>query len=259
MDKLMEKKPVLHAVLWIMIYIVLVNIGDALSEQMNTAHLATSVLLLALSVVLVLYSKKSNRIALQGIQKTTKHDMRKTLFYIPLILLAFIQFAAGIDRSLSITEIAAACILMIGTGFIEEVVFRGFLFQGICGKSGVRKAILISGITFGIGHIVNLLRGYDFAQMAGQIVVAIVVGIVLALLVAVTKNLVPGILFHITFNLSGTITNPGSGMQTYVLIAIIAVAVPYAIYLLRFVQGEKQAEKSVISANPMVADVSDIR
>ena len=259
MNKLMGKKPVLHAVLWIMIYIVLVNIGDALSEQMNVAHLATSVLLLALSAVLVLYLKKNNHFEAQGVRKVTKHDMRKALFYIPLILLAFIQFVAGIDRSLSITEIAVSCFLMIGTGFIEELVFRGFLFQGIYGKSGVNRAILISGITFGIGHIVNLLRGYGFAELAGQILVAIAVGIVLALLVAVTKSLVPGILFHIVFNISGTITNQESGMQTYLLLAIFAVSVPYAIYLFRFVHRQKKAKKSQISTDTMAIDANKIR
>lgn len=84
---------------------------------------------------------------------------------------------------------------MIGTGFVEEVLFRGFLFQGIYCKSGANKAIFISGITFGIGHVVNLFRGYAAVELAAQIGVAIVIGIVLALLVAVTKNILPGIFF----------------------------------------------------------------
>lgn len=240
MNKLMKKKPVLHAVIWIMIYIVAVNIGDALSESTGGAYW-TGVLLLALSVVLVLYLKKISRIEVYGMKKITKQDAHKTLFYVPLILLAFIQFAAGIDRALSAWDIAVVCLLMIGTGFIEELLFRGLLFEGIRGKSSINKAIVISGITFGIGHIVNLLRGYGFAELAGQIIVAIAVGIVLALLVAVTRNLVPGILFHIIFNIGGSITNQGSGMQTFLLIAILAVTVPYAIYLFRFVWREKKA------------------
>ncbi|WP_106007809.1 CPBP family intramembrane glutamic endopeptidase [Clostridium luticellarii] len=44
--------------------------------------------------------------------------------------------------------IVLSCFLMIGTGFVEEVLFRGFLFQGIYCKSGANKAIFISGITF---------------------------------------------------------------------------------------------------------------
>lgn len=120
------------------------------------------------------------------------------------------------------------------------------LFQGLCGKSGINRAILIYGITFGIGHIVNLLRGYGFTEMAGQILVSIAVGIVLALLVAVTKNLVPGILFHIIFNISGTITNQENSMQTYLLSAIFAVAVPYSIYLFGLVKGSGEiADNSI--------------
>lgn len=86
MNKLMEKKPVLHAVIWIMIYIVTVNIGDALSESTGAAYW-TGVLLLALSVALVLYLTKSSWIEAYGMKKITKQDARKTLFYAPLILL----------------------------------------------------------------------------------------------------------------------------------------------------------------------------
>lgn len=247
MNKLMEKKPVLHAVLWIIIYIVLVNIGDALSEQLKVGYIATGVLVLALSAVLVLYLRKSNRLKAQGFHRMTKTDVRNTLFYCPLILLAGIQLCAGIDQTVSASQFAAVSFLMVGTGFIEELIFRGLLFQGIRNKSGINKAVIISGITFGMGHIVNLLRGYGFAESAGQIIVAIAVGIVLTLLVAVTKNLVPGILFHIIFNISGSVSNQESGLQTNLLIAILVISVLYAIYLSRIMHRKGKSEQSQIN------------
>lgn len=241
MNKLMVEKPILHAVIWIVIYIAAVNVGDALSGSTGVACL-TGLLLLALSVVLILYLKKNRRIAFYGIKKITKKDAQRTLFYIPLILLAFIQFSAGLNRTISYTDIAASCLLMIGIGFVEELIFRGFLFQGIYRKSGVNQAILISGITFGIGHIVNLFRGYASVELTEQIVVAIAIGIVLALLVAVTQNIIVGILFHIVFNISGSITNTESDMQIYLLIAILIVSVLYAVYLLRFMPRKREPE-----------------
>lgn len=245
MKKLMKNKPVGHAVLWIIIYVAVVNIGDALSEKMNAAHLATGLLLLALSAVLALYLKKSNLLQEQGLRRVTREDMKKTLFYLPLLFLAIVQLSSGIDRSFSTAEITAVCLLMVGTGFVEELLFRGLLFHAIKGKSGVNRAVLISGITFGLGHIVNLFRGYDASQQAGQIVAAIAVGIVLALLVALTKNLVPGILFHVVFNISGSIANPQSEMQAYMLPAILIAAILYAIYLyslLRKIPADRQGK-----------------
>lgn len=129
---------------------------------------------------------------------------------------------------------------MIGTVFIEEVLFRGFLFQGIRNKSGINRAIGISGITYGLGHIVNLVRGYGFAGLAGQIIVAVAVGILLALLVAVTRNLVSGIVFHIVFNIGGSIATQGSGAHSVALIVILAVSIPYALCLYKIVRRENK-------------------
>jgi membrane protease YdiL (CAAX protease family) len=240
MNRLMERKPILHAVIWIMMYIAMVNVGDALSEQIGIIHIATSIILILFSVVLMLYMKKNNWTQKYGIRGITKKDMSKTLLYAPLIVLAFIQFFTGINPTLSMAEMAILCILMIGVGSIEEMVFRGFLFKAIETKSGIKRAIVISGITFGIGHIVNLFRGYGYEELIGQIIVAIAIGIVLALLVAITKNIVPGILFHIVFNISGAITKVGS-YEIYLMIAILSIALCYAFYLSRFMESRNKA------------------
>lgn len=241
MRKLLEKKPILHAVAWILLYILVVNMGDGLSAQTGVSNSMTSLLLVGFSAVLLLYLKNNGWFKRYGIRRITSNDLTKALFYAPLVLLALIQFVGGIDTSLSAQEISTFCLLMVSVGFIEEIIFRGFLFEGIRSQSGLNRAILISGITFGIGHIVNLLRGYAYAELMGQIIVATVIGIVLALLAAITKNLVPGILFHIVFNISGSITNVGSSVETYVMLAILGISVVYAVYLSKFLQRTTQA------------------
>ena len=235
MAKLMEKKPVLHAVIWILLYLALVNIAQALSKTPDSLPLVTGALLLGLSAALIVYLKQTRRLSVLGTGKVTAVDSRKALFYLPLLLIALVQLIQGIDPSMTVSKALALCLMMAGTGLIEELLFRGLLFRAIRGKSGARRAILISGITFGIGHIVNLLNGYALAELAGQIAAAIVTGIVLALLAEITGNLVPGILFHILFNISGTLTRQDSTTQAYILVFIAAVAVPYAVYLRRSV------------------------
>ena len=242
MNKLLNQKPILHAVMWILIYIITVNIGDSLSEQTAAAHSVTAVILLIFSAVLIFYLKKNSLIEAIGFHRITRSDFRKSLFYIPLLLLVIFQFSVGIDATLSQGQIAAFCLMMVGVGFVEEVIFRGFLYQAIQAESNMKQAILISGITFGIGHIVNLFRGYGYVELAGQILCAIAIGIVLALLIAITHNLIPGILFHILFNISGSITNPGSDAQNNVmLIAILIISAVYAIYLSKILQKETRS------------------
>jgi len=107
-------------------------------------------------------------------------------------------------------------------------------------KSGMIRAILISGIAFGLGHIVNLFRGYGFMEQLTQIMLAGGIGIVLALLVAVIKNLIPGILFHIVFNISGTISNQSDTKQApFILISILVVCIGYSLYLVKSIKDIK--------------------
>lgn len=66
---------------------------------------------------------------------------------------------------------------MINVGFIGKILFRGFLFKAI-EKESVKKAIIIiiSILTFGIGHIVNLFNGQDTLNTIIQIIYALSLG-----------------------------------------------------------------------------------
>ena len=108
--KFMEKKPILYAVIWIVIYMALVGGGDMLSESMQVSHLATSILLMILSVILLKIALKHQYFANF---KVSKENARKCLFYVPLMILATIQFVGGIDASLKISEIGILIVMMI--------------------------------------------------------------------------------------------------------------------------------------------------
>ena len=232
MEKQMEKNAVRHAVIWIVVYVLLVNVGAMISEKIGVFDLVTSEFLILFSVLLLGYLKRNHWYEKFGLRKITKEDTQKTLRYFPLVVLALLQFTGGIQSSMSLFNILISCLMMIGVGFVEELIFRGFLLDAIWKKSGMRRAIIISGIAFGLGHIVNLFRGYAYLEQATQIVVAGGIGIVLALLVVTTKNIVPGILFHIVFNISGSITNEASGNQKlYTLIVILVICLGYSLYL----------------------------
>ena len=238
MNRSLEGKPIVHAIFWIVLYIAIVNIGDALVSLSGIVNLATSVLLTAFSVVFYQYSKKHLH---PGFGSFCKADAKKTLYYFPLIILVALSYLGGIDASLTAVDILLAILLMINVGFLEELLFRGYLLQAIARKKGARRAVIISGVTFGFGHIVNLLRGYNASELATQIVGAIAIGLVLSLLVVITKNLIPGILFHILFNIGGTITVQKSSSETILLLIIIGISVLYLIVLSRHFPKEQLA------------------
>ena len=232
MYALMQKRPVLHAVAWILIYLVLFNVGEGIAEATGFAY-ATAALVLALAIVMVIYLVRGKQMRATGFKRIGNSDLKATLYYAPLALLAVIQLFAGVDPTVTGAQIAGIVLLMIGVGFVEAVTMRGLLYQGIAKQSGMWRAILITGVTFGLGHIVNLLRGYDMAELSAQIVVAVAIGIVLALLVAVTGNIVPGILFHVLFNITGSIANTESATMMILLAVILVVCVLYGWVLIR--------------------------
>lgn len=59
MKRLQATQPIWHAVLWILIYVAIVNLGDVISESVGIESLATSVLLVTLSLVLIVYVKRN--------------------------------------------------------------------------------------------------------------------------------------------------------------------------------------------------------
>jgi len=87
-------------------------------------------------------------------------------------------------------------------------------------------------VTFGIGHIVNLLRGWSLTDQAIQIVAAVLIGIALAYCAVLTGSILPGVVFHALFNLSGTLTNH-SVLWDSVTVGVISIVMIAYILILR--------------------------
>lgn len=233
MKKLQENKPILHAVIWILLYIIIVNIGDNIAGSLDKANMVTVAFLISFSIILLFYLKKNKWFELYGFKQIKRSDLTKTLFYIPLIITIFLHYFRGINKELGYSGFILVILLMMCVGFIEELLFRGFLYQGILKRRGMKRAVLISGVTFAIGHIVNLLRGFTNAEQINQIVIGIFIGIVLALLVAYTNNIIPCIIYHILFNISGNINYSNLKMETYMVIITSIICTGYSAYLMR--------------------------
>ncbi len=231
MKHLRETRPVWHALLWIAIYVALVNVGGALGSSLGGPDVATGILLAGLAVVLVLYLRQAGLADLSGLRPPRANTMRAVLYLSPLFGISLFQYAKGLAPELDAGAVLSALLLVVGVGFVEELLFRGLLFQAILTKSALNRAILITGITFGIGHVVNLARGYTMSDQLIQVVAAVVIGVALAYVVAITGSIIPGAIFHALFNLSGTITAANTSMDVYILSAMVVVLVPYILFM----------------------------
>ena len=127
---------------------------------------------------------------------------------------------------------------MCCVGFLEEVIFRGLLFRAM-EKDDLRTAILVSALTFGMGHIVNLFNGSgrELTVVLIQIVFAVLVGLVLIWIFYHGKSLVPCIVFHSVNNALKVFAAEGS-LSTRAdmiinLVLIVVVLGGYSLYLVK--------------------------
>ena len=123
---------------------------------------------------------------------------------------------------------------MLFVGFLEEILFRGFLFTALC-KTGVHRAMVISSLTFGLGHIVNLFNGSPRADTLMQICYAMAVGFLFTVVFYKSGSLWPCILTHSVLNALSTFANRQGQTLTYALGVsgfLCAVSLAYGVYLL---------------------------
>ena len=120
---------------------------------------------------------------------------------------------------------------MINIGFLEEIIFRGILYKSI--ENDNRKlAIIISSLTFGIGHIVNLLNGADLVPTLMQICYATAIGFLFVTIFNKSKSLIPCIITHIAVNSLSVLGVDSTGISTYLIPAIlIIISVSYTAFI----------------------------
>ena len=157
LKKLYEKSELWFALVWIIAYCVLASVGDNLSSEIGVSKGITLPVLIILSVMLYLFVKKNGLGEKYGLCKP-QVPASKMLYYLPLIVLLTANLWFGVKMNASPIETVLYMLSMLCVGFLEEMIFRGFLFNAMA-KNGVRSAIIVSSLTFGIGHIINLING----------------------------------------------------------------------------------------------------
>ena len=234
MKKLYEKSEICFAIAWIIVYVVLVSTGDNISAEIGVLKSVTLPILLVLSAILVLFIKRNRLFEKYGLCKS-EIPASKMLFYIPLIILLTANLWYGVTRNVSPLETILHILSMLCVGFLEEMIFRGFLFHAMA-KNGVKSAIIVSSVTFGIGHLVNLVNGSGTELLPNilQVIYAVAAGFAFVMIYYKTKSLVPCIITHSIFNglsifANETVMTMQKQMISGILIAIISGG--YALYI----------------------------
>ncbi|MCX4357662.1 MAG: CPBP family intramembrane metalloprotease [Oscillospiraceae bacterium] len=231
MKKLYEKNELLFAILWIVAYVVIAgtvrgNFGD--ESVIMTAVLAV------FAVGIFAFVKLSHLEERYGLCKW-KGKAADYWFFIPPLILMTGNLWRGIGMEYSGAAQIFAVVSMLLTGFIEEMIFRGFLFRFLLKKDPAPVAITISAVTFGIGHIVNLFTGQTSLETVIQVFYAIAWGFIFTVVFYKSGSLLICIIAH-SLNNAFSKFNAESEDMTLVYIymgASIVTAIIYCAYLSR--------------------------
>ena len=243
--KLYEKSELFFAIAWIIGYVVLASAGDSLPEDIGVSKIITLPILLILSAILFLFMKRNGLLKKFGICKS-EIPASEMLFYIPLIILLTANLWCGVAVNTSLPEAVLYVLSMLCVGFLEEMIFRGLLFNAMA-ENGVKSAIIVSSVTFGVGHIVNLINGSGVELLPNllQVIYAVATGFAFVMIYYKTKSLLPCILTHSIFNSLSVFSNEAVMTQQQEVasaLLITVIAGGYALYIALAVKEKVNAE-----------------
>ena len=242
MKKLYEKSSLAFAIVWIVIYCVLMSVGDSLSDKIGIAKAVTLPIALTMSAVLLIFIKRNGLCDEYGLCKN-KVPAGKMLFYLPLALMMAANLFSGLTMNFSPTETVFYILTMLCVGFLEEIIFRGLLFRAMA-KNGIKSAIIVSGITFGMGHIINLFNGSGAELLPNilQIIYATAAGFMFVMIFYKSGSLIPCIIGHGVFNALSVFANENALTLKHKIascVFLVLVSGGYAVYLALKVKKNK--------------------
>ncbi len=198
MTRFHKQNPLGFALAWIGIYVVSLSLADAMSQALGVEKLVTAALCLVMTAFLYGWMKRQALLETYGLAHFNA-NRPPLLHYWPLLLLISTNLWGGVELHASGLETLLYIFSMLCVGFLEEVIFRGFLFRALC-RDNVKTAIIISSVTFGIGHIVNLLNGADLLPTLLQLCYATAAGFLFTVMVYRWGSLWPCIITHSLLN-----------------------------------------------------------
>lgn len=225
MTKTFEKHETLFCIFLIIVYVAVNSL--CIQYFGNTSYvsfIANTVLSACLTVIMLVLKKT----AYYGLKKV--ENARQYLYFIPLCIIVSVNLWNGINVDHTSNEIIFHILTMINIGFIEEIIFRGFLFK-MMAKNNEKSAIIVSAVTFGAGHIINLINGAELIPTLIQICYATSIGYLFVIIFHKSKSLLPCIITHSLVN-SLSIFNIENNTSRYIApIFLTVIPIAYAIYI----------------------------
>ena len=234
MKKLYEKSEITFAIVWIVIYTLTMG---TLKNNFGFESIWQMLGLLVIAVAMFLFVVRCGLLEKYGLAGWAKNS-RSMLWFIPLWLISCENLLGWFYPNYPLPNLIYAAVSMALVGFVEELIFRGFLFKAMLKDGNVKMAIIVSSVTFGLGHVLNLFTGQALVETLSQVVFAIVVGFVFMLAFYKSGTLWPSILAHSFIDVTSVfVANEGLQVLNVVVhIVVFVISATYCIYLVKCVE-----------------------
>ncbi len=236
MKKLYEKSELTLALILIAVYTVSQSAAPALSQAIGVEYSANALLLIALTAAAAAFIGKNGLQKKYGLCKASV-PASKFLWFLPLAALVSRNLWLGAAENMTgLTLICYLCTMLL-VGFMEEILFRGLLFRAI-EKDNHTAAIIISSVTFGLGHILNLFNGVqsEWIVTLCQVVGAIAIGFLFVMIFDRGGSLWPCIIAHSAIDMVSAFANEQAAqaqpqLRLLLLGALIVIVGLYILWL----------------------------
>jgi len=205
MRKLYEKNEVGFALVWIGLYVIVMNIAlqfcggfDDLETKTVAQVLVPVISIIVLAAASTLWILRNGLAEKYGLCRF-RGKSRAFFWFLPLIAMSCINLKNGQGLNAPPAVSLLMMVNMAAAGYVEEIIFRGFLFRGMA-RDNLRTAVIVSAVTFGAGHIVNLANTADTFGVLLQVCYAIAIGFLYTVLAYKGGSLWPCIASHMFVN-----------------------------------------------------------
>lgn len=241
-----SRHPLRSAILLGLIPIVFATAAGVISVVFalgTTQILLAQTLSFGISILLGLLIVSQSKLGYEafGFRRLDRKTNPIVLYFIPLLIAELLPLLNGFDQSISLLQIGLLFLFAAVVGINEELFFRGLMFK-ILSTKGVKYAVIVSSLLFGIGHAFTALSGSEPLYVMILIIFAGLFGLVCAEIVVITKSIIPVIIWHGLHDFIANITLESTNtLNMTLLIAQTLILCIYALFLWRKLEFEKLA------------------
>lgn len=224
MKALYEKSELTLTLILVGIFAVGQSFMFDVNKLLGVGYSGNMLLCAALTAVLVWFVCKNGLQQKYGLCRLTV-PAKKLLWFIPLAVLASRNLWLGASQNLVGAELVCYLIYMLLVGFVEEILFRGMLFRAL-EKDNRKTAVIVSSVTFGLGHVINMINGVNTDLLAGvlQVVGAIAIGYLFVTIFERGGSLWPCIIAHSAIDVVSAFANEQLALAQPLLRVLLTVS-----------------------------------